>query len=61
MVRWEEETLHGKYDKKKPKIYDLRTECFEYIKCIGYIQYFGEILYTFTILYIQEAYLSSVN
>ena len=52
-IRWEEEILHRKYDKSKPKIYDLMTEC---IECIEYIKHIGHIEFILDILYIQETH-----
>ena len=54
--RWEEEILHGKYD-KKPKTYDLMTECIECIEYTKYIGYIGDILDILDIVYTQETYL----
>ena len=42
LIRWEEEILHGKYA-KKPKTYDLMTECIECIEYTKYIGYIGDI------------------
>ena len=55
-IRWEEEILHGKYD-KKPKTYDLMTECIECIEYTKYIGYIGDILDILDIVYTQETYL----
>ena len=52
-IRWEEEILHGKYA-KKPKTYDLMTECIECIEYTKYIGYIGDILDILDIVYTQE-------
>ena len=53
VIRWEEEILHGKYA-KKPKTYDLMTECIECIEYTKYIGYIGDILDILDIVYTQE-------
>ena len=37
---WEEEILHRKYNTKKPKAYDLMTECVEYDRHIIFFEVF---------------------
>ena len=53
-IRWEEETLHGKYDKNKPTIYDMVTKCTECIECIKWIEDIGYIRLSNYTLYTQE-------
>ena len=48
--------MHGKYD-KKPKTYDLMTECIECIEYTKYIGYIGDILDILDIVYTQETHL----
>ena len=57
-VRWEYKIQHRKYDKIKPKIYDLMTECSECIEHTKYIGHIGDVLEILDILlYTQQAYL----
>ena len=55
-IQWEEEILHGKYDKINPKN-NLMTECFECIEYTQHIGNIGDILAICDILRIQGTHL----